>query len=133
MPDAAGEVRNLLQQYFDALYASDAAALRLVMHPRAIYVCATDTELVYRTMEEYLPIVAERPSPASRNEVRRDSIDSVELAGPNTARARVRCSIGDRDFIDFLTLIRVSGRWTIISKVFHYELDSSEERATCPT
>ena len=102
VPEAERAVRDLLQRYFDALYASDADALRAVLHPRAIYVCATGEDFVYKTVDEYLPVVAERPSPASRNEARRDSIDSIELAGANTARARVRCSIGDRDFIDFL-------------------------------
>jgi len=129
VPEAERAVRDLLQRYFDALYASDADALRAVLHPRAIYVCATGEDFVYKTVDEYLPVVAERPSPASRNEARRDSIDSIELAGANTARARVRCSIGDRDFIDFLTLVRDADRWSIISKVFHYDTRSSEGQA----
>jgi hypothetical protein len=121
VPDAESELREVLQLYFDGLYASDVELLRRALHPRAIYVCATDDELVYRDVDEYLPIVAARPSPASRGEVRKDHIDALEFAGANTARARVRCSIGDRDFVDFLTLIRTDGRWSIISKVFHYE------------
>jgi hypothetical protein len=69
-------------------------------------------------MAEYVPVIAARQSPASRNEPRRDYIDAIELAGENTAFARVRCSIGSRDFVDFLVLVRVEGRWQIISKVF---------------
>ncbi len=69
-------------------------------------------------MEEYLPIVAARRSPASRQEPRRDHIDEIQLAGDNTALARVRCSIGDRDFVDFLSLVRTDGQWRIIAKVF---------------
>lgn len=133
MPEAEGEVRELLQCYFDGLYQSDVDALRRALHPRAIYVCATDRELVYRDMDEYLPIVAARPSPASRNEVRKDFIDAIDFAGPNTARARVRCSVGDRDFVDFLTLIRSEGRWSIISKVFHFESSAPRYQATCRT
>ena len=69
-------------------------------------------------MEDYFPIVAARQSPASRGEPRRDSVDEIQFAGENTAFARVRCSIGERDFVDFLTLVRVDGRWQIIAKVF---------------
>jgi hypothetical protein len=69
-------------------------------------------------MEEYVPVVAARQSPASRNEPRRDYIDAIEVAGENTAFARVRCSIGSRDFVDFLTLVRTDGAWRIIAKVF---------------
>jgi hypothetical protein len=69
-------------------------------------------------MEEYVPAVAARQSPASRGEPRRDHVDAIELAGDNTALARMRCSIGSRDFVDFLTLVRTDGTWRIIAKVF---------------
>lgn len=133
MPDPSDDVRDVLRTYFDGLYRSDVDLLRRALHPRAIYVCATDDELVHKTLDEYLPVVAARPSPESRGEPRRDAIDDVQFAGPSTAFARVRCSIGERDFIDFLTLIRDAGRWSIVSKVFHYDLRASEEATSCPT
>ncbi|MEQ9200292.1 MAG: nuclear transport factor 2 family protein [Rhodospirillales bacterium] len=34
----------------------------------------------------------------------------------------MNCSIGDRYFTDFLSLIKTDGEWRIISKVFHYDL-----------
>lgn len=115
-------IAELLQTYFDGLYLSDAERLRGVFHPAARYVCATDEKLVDLGMAEYLPIVAARPSPASRGEARRDRIVGVEFAGPNTAFARVNCAIGPKYFTDFLTLIRTDGAWRIIAKVFHYDL-----------
>jgi hypothetical protein len=75
-------------------------------------------------MDEYLPIVAKRPSPASRHETRDDKILSIEFAGPVTALARVQCAIGEKTFTDLLSLIHVDDRWQIISKVFHYDLRS---------
>lgn len=74
--------------------------------------------MLYRTMDEYFPVVAQRVSPASRNDARRDVIESIEFAGENTAFARVRCSIGTKDFVDFLTLVRTNGAWRIIAKIF---------------
>jgi 4-oxalocrotonate tautomerase len=122
MPNAYAEVANVLSTYFDGLYHSDTRRLRSVFHPRAHYVCATEGTLTYRTMEEYFPIVDARPSPASREEARADSIVSIEFAGPVTAFARVHCAIGPKYFTDLLTLIRIDGRWQIISKVFHFEI-----------
>ena len=91
MHNAYLEVADVLSMYFDGLYHSDTKRLRRVFHPRAQYVCATEGTLTYRTMEEYFPVVDERPSPASRGEPRADSIDSIEFAGPVTAFARVHC------------------------------------------
>ncbi|QTL04033.1 nuclear transport factor 2 family protein [Aquabacter sp. L1I39] len=118
MTPALNDICEVLQDYFDALYFCDVDKLQNVFHPKAIYATADETPLLYRTMEDYVPVIAARQSPASRNEIRRDHIDAIDLAGENTALARVRCSIGQRDFVDFLTLVRTDGRWRIIAKVF---------------
>ena len=112
-------VTDVLETYFDGLYHADTDRLTIAFHPQAIYATADEVPLLYRTMDEYFPVVEKRESPASRAEPRRDMIDAIEFAGDNTAFARVRCSIGTRDFIDFLTLVRTDGAWRIIAKVFH--------------
>lgn len=114
-------VAAVLGTYFDGLYHSDTRRLAAVFHPKAQYVSVTEGTLLYRDMAEYFPVVDARPSPASRGEVRRDEIVSIDFAGPVTARAVVRCAIGPKNFTDCLTLIRLDGRWQVISKVFHYE------------
>lgn len=114
-------VLEVLALYFDGLHCSDIARLQRAFHARAHYVCATDAKLTYLTMAEYMPLVAARPSPQSRGEPRRDRVLSVEFAGPMTALVRLECSIGQKLFTDLLSLVKVEGRWQIISKVFHYE------------
>lgn len=114
----------VLESYFEGLYRSDTLILRQVFHPAAIYACATDGTLLTLRMDEYFPIVDRRPSPAGKGEKRMDRILAIEFAGPVTALARVECSIKPKHFTDLLTLIMVDGRWQIISKVFHYELES---------
>lgn len=115
------EVYQLLGRYFDGLYASDAGALGAVFHRGAVYATAADGPLTRLSMAEYLPIVAAREAPMSRGETRTDAIESIEFAGPATALARVRCSIGPNHFTDLLSLVRTDGRWQIIAKVFHVE------------
>jgi hypothetical protein len=117
-------IRTVLQAYFDGLYHSDVARLRDVFHPQAIYACATAEPALILRMDEYFPIVAQRVSPASRGDARSDRILSIEMAGPVTAHARVECVLLPKHFTDMLTLIRVGGRWQIIAKVFHYELQA---------
>ncbi|MCA0272653.1 MAG: nuclear transport factor 2 family protein [Proteobacteria bacterium] len=114
-------VAGVIADYFDGLHHSDTGRLRSVFHPKAQYVSATDGTLLYRTVEEYLPVVDARPSPASRGEARADRILSIEFAGPFTARATLNCAIGDKFFTDWLTFIKVDDRWQVISKVFHHE------------
>lgn len=117
------ELSAAMSDYFEGLYRSDSTILRKVFHPSALYACASDGTLLTLRMDEYFPIIDKRPSPASRNDPRTDRIISIEFAGPVTALARVECSILPKHFIDLLTLIRLDGRWQIISKVFHFESD----------
>lgn len=119
-------IESTLRLYFDGLHHSDTARLARAFHPAAIYASATEGPLVHLTMAEYFPVVDRRPSPASRGERRTDRVLSIELAGPVTAHARVECAIGPKHFTDLLTLVRVDGRWQIIAKVFHFELEPAE-------
>ena len=122
MKQSYQEILDVLNEYFDGLYYSDTKRLARVFHPQAHYVCVTDGSLLYRTMGEYFPIVEARPSPASKNESRRDEVVEVSFAGPVTATAKLRCAIGEKFFTDCITLIKVDECWKIISKVFHYDL-----------
>jgi hypothetical protein len=119
---ASDEVVQVLGEYFDGLHHSDTARLRRVFHPQAHYFCATDGTLLHLDMDDYFPIVDKRPSPASQGHARTDRILSIEFAGPVTACARLECSIPPKSFIDLLTLVKLEGRWQIVSKVFHYDV-----------
>ena len=123
MDERFATVVDVLGTYFDGLHHSDTDRLRRVFHPSARYVTATDGTLLSLSMDEYLPIVDARPSPAGKGEARRDRVIAVEFAGPVTAFARVECTIAPKSFVDLLTLVLVEGRWQIVSKVFHYDVD----------
>jgi hypothetical protein len=125
MTSAWGEVEAVLARYFDGLYQSDKGILQGVFHPDALYACATGDTLMTLRMDEYFRLVDQRPSPASRGQARTDCIVGIEFAGPVTALARVQCSILPKHFTDLLTLLRVDGRWQVIAKVFHFELDGA--------
>ncbi|WP_420411931.1 nuclear transport factor 2 family protein [Roseibium sp.] len=118
MSSAFNELQPVISDYFDALYHCDTELLQKVFHPKAVYATADEAPLLHRTMEDYVPVVAARQSPASRGETRTDAIEEIQFAGGNTAFARVRCSIGQSDFVDFLTFVRTDGRWQIMSKIF---------------
>ena len=121
MTSAFDEVVHALRLYFDGLHHSDTVRLKQVFHPQAHYFCATDGTLLHLDMDRYFPIVDARPSPASQGQGRTtDKILSIEFAGPVTAFAKVECAILPKHFTDFLTLVKLEGRWQIVAKVFHY-------------
>ena len=122
MSSDLSKIENLLQRYFDGIYSGETAVLGEVFHPSAHYSCVSSGELTQLNMPAYFNLVLNRSSPSSKNEVRKDNIISIEFAGPVTALAKVNCLISPKYFTDMLSLIKLQGRWLIISKVFHYQI-----------
>ena len=131
--DARRAITRTLVDYFDGLYLCDTARLARAFHPNARYVNATDGGVPNWSLDEYLPVVAKREPPAARGEVRKDRILSIDFAGDRAAIARVACAIGERSFVDLLTLLRDdAGAWRIVSKVFHYDVVATKGAAPAP-
>ena len=63
-----------------------------VFHPEGKLSCVTDGYLNLLNKTEYLEIVANR-EPPERGFSRYDKIISINLAGPETALAKVECAI----------------------------------------
>lgn len=122
--DHAAAVRRVLVDYFDGLYEGDTGKLSRIYHERVRLYCATDPTFVELDLPSYLELVKNRPSPASRGDERFDRIVDVTVATPSTAHARVECAYLPKRFTDELTLVNVEGRWKIVAKVWHYELDA---------
>ena len=121
---------EVLKKYYDALYRCDTELLSQVFHSSAQYFTASSGELLHLDMNTYFPIVKQRISPESSGEAYGFLIDSVEFVGDVTAIARMRSSLFSKNFIDLLALIKIHGKWQIISKVFHYttQLDMRSEQ-----
>ncbi len=116
-------------RYLDALYDGDIAAFREVLHPEARLFSATEGILVALDREQYLEIVAGRPSPAARRDPRHDEILSVTLGSPTTAHARVKNAYLPKCFTDELTLVRLDGAWRVVAKVWHFDIAAATEPA----
>lgn len=113
-------IEAVLAHYFDGLHHSDTARLRQALHAQAGYYCVKDDgSLLHLTMAQYLPIVEQRPSPASQGHARGDRVLSIEFVGTTAALARVACTIPPRSYVDLLSMLNLDGRWWIVSKVFH--------------
>ena len=60
----------------------------------------------------------DRPAPKAKGLPRDDVILSVDQAGPTTALVKVKCQIPPRFFTDYLSLLKIDGRWVVAQKVF---------------
>jgi hypothetical protein len=119
--DSIAEITALLEDYFDGLHDGDLDKFERVFHPNAHLYSSDGDNVTDWPRAEYFDVIRARKSACEQGLRRHDAILSIHKAGPNTALATVNCAIPPRYFTDYLTLLRIGGKWRIISKTFHVD------------
>lgn len=117
-PSQYSDVLALLADYYDGLYRLDTAKLREVFSPSAHYATIAQGELLSLSIDQYLPRVEQRQPPAEAGTPYESRVTAIRFAGDDTALAEVECSLFGHEYRDFLSLLRIDGRWRIQAKVF---------------
>lgn len=117
---AYAEIATALQPYFDGLYDGDVAQMRRIFHPSCRLYSAPDGAATDMDMETYYARVTERPSPRSLNQGRHDAIITIVASGDGGAVAVLRTARAPRLYTDFLSLLRIHGRWQIVAKTYSW-------------
>ena len=113
------EIEKVIKTYFDLLYKGDKDLIERVFLPEASVSSLFNGKIVKIDMDGFRKRIAERQSPESIGEIRDDKIISIDIFSPTTAMVKVKCKILHNNYLDYLSLFKVSGKWRIISKVFH--------------
>ena len=111
-------VLELLETYYEGLYHTDVSKLESAFSPSARYATIANGSLLELSLDEYLPRVAQRTSPAEEGAPFEYQVRSIRFAGAHTALAELSCSLFGHDYTDFLSLLRIDGQWRIQTKVF---------------
>ena len=112
------EIARALDLYFDGFHEGDVGKLQQIFHPAAHLYNAGEGKVQDDPIEVVYARVAGRVSPAANRQLRHDRIVTIDRAGPESALAKVQLAIGPKLFTDYLSLLKVDGRWQIIAKTY---------------
>jgi hypothetical protein len=113
-------IRQTVQYYFDGGRNRDSVALRKAFHPEARMLFAKDGKLAVVPIGDYIARVAEdRLKPGEVDSVKR-RVAKVDVAG-DAAIARLELERPDALITDYMSLLKVDGRWQIVNKIFTRE------------
>jgi putative lumazine-binding protein len=115
-------IEQAVKTYLDGLYEGDAEKLALVFHPTSALTYEQDGKLTPVPRDQWLDAVRNRPSPQSQGLARHDEILSIDQASPTMAWVKLKCAIPPRFFTDYLSLLKIDGRWQVAQKVFAVEM-----------
>ena len=118
MDDDRQAIQATVQLYLDGLYEGDAEKLAASFHPTSALTYEADGKITILPRDEWLAAVRARPSPQSQGLGRHDEILTIDQSSPTAAFVKLKCAIPPRFFTDYLSLLKVDGRWQVVQKVF---------------
>jgi hypothetical protein len=125
MDDDRQAIQATVQLYLDGLYEGDAEKLAASFHPTSALTYEADGKITILPRDEWLAAVRARPSPQSQGLSRQDEILTIDQSSPTAAFVKLKCAIPPRFFTDYLSLLKVEGRWQVAQKVFATRLDKA--------
>lgn len=112
------DILDLAQSYFDLLYTCDVTKFDDIFHPDAQLQTVGKDGYAMLTSARYKEVLRDRKSPASLQAERKDELLTVDRSSDTTALLKVRALINGTRYCDYLALLKVAGRWVIVSKIY---------------
>jgi hypothetical protein len=113
-------IRQTVQYYFDGGKNRDSLTLRKAFHPEARMLFVRDGKLTVVPIGEYITRVgSDRREPGEVDSTERKVV-SVDVVG-DAAVAKLKLKRPDALLTDYMSLLKVDGRWLIVNKIFTRE------------
>jgi len=127
MDQDIGALEAAVQSYLDGLHEGDADKLAGVFHPTSSLTYEDNGALTPIPRDDWLKAVRERPSAKARGLPRHDHVLQIDLATPTMAFVKLKCALPPLFFTDYLSFLKIEGKWQVAQKVFARERRPSTE------
>ncbi len=111
------EIVSVIEDYFHGTFDADRARLERAFHGDAHIVGFLGESLSDETAEQFIARIAAGPSQADRGETFRKRILDASLTD-NAGMVIAEVYVADRRFVDYITVLKIDGRWKIRNKSF---------------
>lgn len=111
-------IAQVVGYYADGLRHGSVETLQKAFHPQAIMSGYFNDDLMLMPMEGFHDLVRSVPAPADSGEPFRHEIKAVQVTGQTATVEIAEYSFLGHDFKTCFHMIRMDGRWQIISKMF---------------
>lgn len=116
MDSEEAEVRAALQHYIEGHRTGLKSEFKAAMNPQGTMYFVRDGALVLRTFPDYY--AGEDGKPAADEAKRKRRIEFVDITG-NAAVGKIILEYPDVTLTDYMTLLKIDGKWQIVAKSFN--------------
>jgi hypothetical protein len=116
-PDEEAIRQHIERHYFDGVRRSDTALAHGAFHAVAKMYFVREGKLVERSIPDWVADIARNaPKPAQPDSFKRRVVD-VDVSG-NAATAKLQLDYANSVITDYMSLLKVDGKWLIVNKIF---------------
>jgi len=117
-------IQKLLADYFDVMHYQDMNVFDKVFHKNCCLYSTQTGEMSLRPYDVYREVVANRESPASLGNARRDKVLMFDQISPTLALVKVQLEMFGGVMQDYLNIVFIDGQWWILAKMWERVGDS---------
>jgi hypothetical protein len=111
-------IKKLLSDYFDVMHHQDMNLFDKVFHKNCCLYSTQTGEMSIRPYDVYREVVANRESPASLGNARRDKVLMFDQVSPTLALVKVQLEMFGGVMQDYLNIVFIDGQWWILAKMW---------------
>jgi len=110
-------INEIINYYFKGTYEGNIDLLKQAFHPDAHITGILHEQYYDWTLSDFIERVTQPPSSALKKEPYNKNIIYIDHQG-EAAMVKARVAVGDYIFTDYITLLKIDGRWIIRNKSF---------------
>jgi hypothetical protein len=116
--NADSAIKKLLSDYFDVMHHQDMSVFDKVFHKNCALYSTQTGELSLRPYDVYRDVVANRVSPSSLGNARRDKVLMFDQVSTTLALVKVQLEMFGGVMQDYLNIVYLDGQWWIMAKMW---------------
>lgn len=112
-------IKNIIDLYVEGVRTGDIEKLRTAFHPKAMMYGASPNGAVIVEIEGLYGFIAANEPPSRTGEQYQCSLTSIHYAGNAASVELVEESAFGNDYTDYFQLLKIDGKWMIVSKAYN--------------
>ena len=114
------QIKKVIEDYFYGTYSGDEKTIRQAFHSDVKILGIIKGNLFNWSLSDFLARVTEKPTAKEKDEKLDKKIIMIDITG-NSAMVKAEVFAGGLNFTDYITLLKVDGKWSIRFKSFYAE------------
>jgi hypothetical protein len=112
-------IHAVIHLYVDGMAFANEAALKKAFHPQASIIGNYQGAVEWMSRDDFIAAILAEPAAAPGTQPLME-IETIDIEG-DAAIAKVVDEFAGLRFSDYLSFLKIDGRWTIVNKLYHLQ------------